>query len=84
MVWQAEMRVSADGLTLGAFVDAAALHIFARSDCRSKMDAARHFLDFMEALGVEFAHPDYVWDASAARDYAAEMLSEWEQTAEGN
>lgn len=82
IVWQAEVRTSAEGVTLSGFLRTMAKRFQAR-DQMPDATALRLAVEWLEAVGAEFGDPDYAWDHVAAREHADEAMAEWEDARSG-
>ena len=75
--WQAEIRKSEDGTTLGTFLRSVARRISHKSGM-SREDAYEAALEALKMLEVEFGNPDYDWSRIGAIDLADEEMSYWD------
>lgn len=77
IVWQADVRKSAEGTTLSAFIAAVARR-FERRGGLDPQDAYQQALDAIKLMEVEFGHPDYDWSRLSAIDVADEEMTYWD------
>lgn len=80
IAWMAEVRKSVDGLTLADFLRTMAKRYQLR--CRDGLTDAYAYsiaLDFLRAVGEEFADPALDWSHAGAREMADEDMTYWEQ-----
>lgn len=80
IVWQAEIRISADGTTLAAFLRTIAKHLVRKS--RGGLTLAEAYdiaVGILDAMGEEFGDLSADWSHGSARDLAVEEMTCWEQ-----
>ncbi len=83
IIWQAELRFSAQRTTLASFIEAIARRMMYRTAGLSLTDACGYAIDELAAAGVEFGDTSQDWSRMAAVDWAEEAMTYWEE-AEGN
>lgn len=85
IVWQAEVRKSAEGTTLAVFLKAMVRRFRWRSRGLGMAEAYGFAIDALKAYGGEFGDPDWDWSRASARDMADEEMAYWESGGgEGN